>query len=380
LRTIPDLIKNKIKKNELVSLLPFTNGETIDSIEQFKETIHLSEKKINENEFQFFNKNENLIKKKKDKKKNNQFYSFILDEYFEREKQIYESGQQLKYFNDLSYTICYSHFKLLNQSFNDSLYTPLVTETEMNYEFNKDRLSYYKNNSSFSSQFNNNDNNNSNYLNNNDNDDEISDSNNKKSNENDNNNNIDIDIGDDGGECELLILSPNYELEKEMNNNNNVNDYKNLFNKKYLEYIEEENIGWMNLNDIIGSGIQTYEPYKEIEPNQIKKRNSIWLKFNENLSNSPSSSSNENNKNNADNNNNNNNEFTNNDKCGLFEYFPGEPLSWNKEKFKSKNEKLGNSKNLTQPLMNNFNKHHVRDPIPIYDLQFLFLSLLPNKN
>jgi hypothetical protein len=80
-----------------------------------------------------------------------------------------------------------------------------------------------------------------------------------------------------GGECELLLYSPrkgnSYQISEL------VKDSKEYSNIPPLGYFGQPGVGWMNINDVIGPGVQTYQNhsfeerkfvYTGHKPNQFK--------------------------------------------------------------------------------------------------------------
>jgi hypothetical protein len=80
-----------------------------------------------------------------------------------------------------------------------------------------------------------------------------------------------------GGECELLLYSPrkgnSYQISDLVKNSEG---YSNI---PSLGYFGQPGVGWMNINDVIGSGVQTYQSrsfeerkfvYTGHKPNQFK--------------------------------------------------------------------------------------------------------------
>nr|CAG4716169.1 unnamed protein product [Naegleria fowleri] len=138
-----------------------------------------------------------------------------------------------------------------------------------------------------------------------------------------------------GGECELLLCHPSSDLEAILGQDN----VKEALQNQRIEYFGERKCGWMNLNDIIGAGIQTEPPFTS-----DKTRQSVWIG-------TPLE--------------------------GRFEYYPGLSLEENKTRFVNK-LKAKTLKYLTHPKTDmECDRHHLRDPIPLFSLEFLFFSSVP---
>eukprot|EP01080_Neovahlkampfia_damariscottae_P011435 gene11435-4602_t len=137
-----------------------------------------------------------------------------------------------------------------------------------------------------------------------------------------------------GGELELLLYSPNkgesYQISDLIKNSE---EYKNIPD---LGYFGQPGVGWMNLNDVIGPGIQTYKSVN------LSERKFVYT------GNKPTE----------------------------FKYFPGENLSKNEKFMKEEMNLKGGLKYLSH-IRNS--EDLIRESIPLYDLNFTFFSTFPLK-
>ncbi|KAG2388415.1 hypothetical protein C9374_000579 [Naegleria lovaniensis] len=137
-----------------------------------------------------------------------------------------------------------------------------------------------------------------------------------------------------GGDCELLLCHPSSDIEAIIGQD------KDVLQNQRIEFFGEMGCGWMNLNDIVGPGIQTIAPFTS-----DKTRPKVWLG-------TPLE--------------------------GRFEYYPGLSLEENKTRFIHKSKAKKTLKYLTHPKTDmECDRHHLRDTIPLFNLEFLFFSSVP---
>ncbi|KAL9652587.1 hypothetical protein ABK040_000154 [Willaertia magna] len=313
--------RDTLKNNELLSLIPFLEND----ITMNRASLIIQNE---QNELDF------LYLKKKDKQKievpKEQVQSY-LSIYISKQLQIRNSLTIPS--TDYSYILSYGKAKLLNNVYDDKYHSHFITEAEANYlnekpVFYKGKEEEYEKLTQPSDFC----------------EDELTVDKVKELYESGINTFTEFG-GIAGGECELLLVSPNDFNTLNSLSSNDSSAKRELINSK-LEYFGQNKTGWMNIDDIAGGGINTHEPFNCVTEN----RDVIWV-------------------------------VSDNEKC-CFEYYPGKSLEHNKNMRKEKLRQMENRKYITHPKldMNSAGKHHVRETIPLFNLEFLILSNIPLPN